>query len=83
MIKFLVSYRIKKYVMSTMVRFAAVEIYVTCNLRLLVNQLAAWGMHKMRKALLNFALASKLQQATWRMHRKEKACLNFELRACQ
>jgi len=69
--------------MSTLVRFATIEIYVTLNLRLLVNQLAAWQMHKMEKARLNFALASKLQQATWRMRRMEKICLNFELRACQ
>ena len=71
--------------MSTLVRFATVEIYVTLNLLLLVNQLTAWRMHKTEKACLSFefrALASKLQQATWRMRRME-ACLNVELHAFQ
>jgi len=44
--------------MSTLVRFATIESYVTLNLRLLVNQLIAWRMHEAEKDCLNFELCA-------------------------
>jgi len=45
--------------MSIFVRFATIEIFVSLNhLRLLVNQLTAWGMHTVEKACLNFELCA-------------------------